>query len=421
MKKQILTLALAGMMTVPAAAADTPMFGPGQPISTTTTPTLQNPVPQAGYSATGYTIPEITLSTGEPLGINEIENLVRNHNLQVLMMDQQLKSMKDMDVSEASDALNTQANQLTQLATQLQNMLPQFQENPAMTGLITANCTILNMQAATLKSQATSTADQLDEQIDELEDQFYDAENQLVFAAESTFLAIKTMEGSYDDLIRQRTTLTATLIEMQKRYDLGQISALQLQETKNGLVQLESGIATLAMNIENTKGDLNLLLGRDGKFSYTLIPLPIITDAQIAQINYDKDVGEVLRHSSEVRNAQEAIYDAEDQDSRYAENAAELTYDNTVKTVKQNFLKLCRAVTDKQQLVQAAQSDFTLAQQTFQSQQVKFQNGQISQNTYDAAKATLDTAANAVTTAQNNLYTAYMKYEWALKGVVSSS
>ena len=419
MKKQLLTLALAGLMTVPAAAADAPMFGPGQPIPTTST--AQTPVPQAGYSATGYSIPEITLSTGEPLGIDEIENRVRNHNLQVLMMDQQLKSMKDMDVSEATDALNTQANQLTQLATQLQTMLPQFQDDPVMTGLITSNCTILNMQAATLKSQATSTADQLDEQIDELEEQFYDAENQLVFAAESTFLAIKSMESSYDDLIRQRTTLTATLIEMQKRYDLGQISAIQLQETKNGLVQLESGIATLAMNIENTKGDLNLLLGRDGKFSYTLMPLPMITDAQIAQINYDKDVGEVLRHSSEVRNARDAMYDAEDQDSRYAENAAELTYDNTVNTVKQNFLKLCRAVTDKQQLIQAAQSDFTLAQQNFHAQEVKFQNGQISQNTYDAAKATLETSANAVTTAQNNLYTAYMKYEWALKGVVSSS
>lgn len=419
MKKQFLTLALAGLMTVPAAAADTPMFGPGQPISTA--PTTQSPVPQAGYSATGYSIPEITLSTGEPLGIGEIEKRVRSHNLQVLMMDQQLKSMKDMDVSEATEALNTQANQLTQLATQLQTMLPQFQENPVMTGLITSNCTILNMQAATLKSQATSTADQLDEQIDELEEQFYDAENQLVFAAESTFLAIKSMESSYDDLIRQRATLTATVIEMQKRYDLGQISAIQLQETKNGLVQLESGIATLAMNIENTKGDLNLLLGRDGKYSYTLIPLPIITDAQIAQINYDRDVVEVLRHSSEVRNARDAIYDAEDQDSRYAENAAELTYDNTVNTVKQNFLKLCRAVTDKQQLIQAAQSDFTLAQQNFHAQEVKFQNGQISQNTYDAEKATLETAANAVTIAQNNLYTAYMKYEWALKGVVSSS
>lgn len=419
MKKQLLTLALAGMMTVPAAAADTPMFGPGQPISTT--PATQSPVPQAGYSATGYTIPEITLSTGEPLGIDEIEKRVRNNNLQVLMMDQQLKSMKDMDVSEATEALNTQANQLTQLATQLQNMLPNFQDDPVMTGLITSNCTILTMQAATLQSQATSTSDQLDEQIDELEDQFFDAENQLVFAAESTFLAIKTMESSYEDLIRQRTTLTATLIEMQKRYDLGQISAIQLQETKNGLVQLESGIATLAMNIENTKGDLNLLLGRDGKFSYTLMPLPIITDAQIAQINYDRDVGEVLRNSSEVRTARDAMYDADDQDSRYAKNAAELTYDNTVNTVKQNFLKLCRAVTDKQQLIQAAQSDFTLAQQNFQAQEVKFQSGQISQNTYDAAKATLETSANAVITAQNNLYTAYMKYEWAMKGVVSSS
>lgn len=419
MKKRILTLALAGMMVVPAAAAEAPMFGPGQPIPTDTTSVT--PVPQAGYSSTGYSIPALTLSTGEPLHIDDVEKQVRSHNLQILMMEQQLKSLKDMDVSEASEALNTQANQLTQLATQLQNMLPQIENDPVTTALITSNCAMLNMQAATLQSQATSASDQLDEQIDTLEDQFYDAENQLVFAAESTFLAIKSMEGSYADLIRQRTTLTATVIEMQKRYDLGQISAIQLQETKNGLVQLESGIATLAMNIENTKGDLNLLMGRGAKTGFTLMPLPAVTEVQIAQISYDRDVDEVLRHSSEVRTAREGVYDAQDQDSKYAENAAELTYDNTVNTVKQNFLKLCRAVADKQQLVTAAKSDYALAQQNFNAQQVKFQSGQISQNTYDAAKATLETSENAVTTAQNNLYTAYMKYEWALKGVVSTS
>ncbi len=407
MKKQILTLALAGLMTVPASAAETAMFGPGQPI----VGTPQTPVPQAGYSS----------AVGPVISIDEIEGRVRSDNLQIQMMDRQLKALEDMDVSEAVNALNTQANQLTQLATQLQNMLPQIQDDPVTTGLITSNLAILNMQAAQLKSQATSTTDQLDEQIDTLEEQFHDAENQLVFAAESTYLGIKSMESSYEDLIRQRTTLATTVAEMEKRHELGQISDIQLQETQNGLVQLDSGISTLAMNIENTKGDLNLLLGRGGKEPFTLAPLPAVTDLQIAAINYEKDVGEVLRNSTEVRKARDAMFDANDQDNRYTKQAAELTYDNTVNTVRQNFLKLCRAVTDKRQLVTAAQNDFALAQQTFQSQQVKLQNGQISQNTFDAAKATMETSLNAVTTAQNNLFTAYMKYRWAMRGIVSTS
>ena len=163
------------------------------------------------------------------------------------------------------------------------------------------------------------------------------------------------------------------------------------------------------------------MLGRGGKEPFTLAPLPAVTDLQIAAINYEKDVGEVLRNSTEVRKARDAMFDANDQDNRYTKQAAELTYDNTVNTVRQNFLKLCRAVTDKRQLVTAAQNDFALAQQTFQSQQVKLQNGQISQNTFDAAKATMETSLNAVTTAQNNLFTAYMKYRWAMRGIVSTS
>lgn len=42
---------------------------------------------------------------------------------------------------------------------------------------------------------------------------------------------------------------------------LGQISDIQLIEAKKSLVKLESCLSTLRMNIENTKGDLNILLG----------------------------------------------------------------------------------------------------------------------------------------------------------------
>ena len=140
-------------------------------------------------------------------------------------------------------------------------------------------------------------------------------------------------------------------------------------------------------------------------------------------INFDRDVSEVIRRSTEVRNAREALDDAEDAEdgSRYSENAARLTYENTINSVRQNFQKLCRTVTDKRQLVTAAQSDFALAQKNFDVQKTKYDNGQISQNAYDSAKATLETSRNAVTTAQTNLYTAYMKYDWALRGIVSAS
>lgn len=400
-----------------------PMFGPNQPI--TSTGTAAPTTSATTYTSYQYAVPAsvlpsgYSLSSGETISIDDVEKMVRDDNLNVRMMEQQLKAMEDVDIDDAVDMLNAQANTFSQQAAQIQTLLQSGQvTDPAMIQLLTSNATILGAQAAQLKSQASSTEDEFEEQLDSLEQQFDDAEDQLVFAAESTFIGIKSMEGSYADLLRQRITLQTTVSEMEARYKLGQISALQLQETQNGLTQLDAGISTLAMTIENTKGDLNLLLGRDADDSFTLAALPVVTDSQIAAINYESDLKTVKKKSTEIRDADDKRDDA---DGKYAEKAADLAYDNTVNTVSQNFQKLCRAVADKRQLVTAAQSDYALAQKNFQVQETKFKNGQISQNTYNAAKATLETAANAVTTAQNNLYTAYMKYEWAMKGIVSAS
>lgn len=441
MKRIIPAVAMACLLTVPAAAAEgtagTPSFGPGQPIpstpappaSQTTTVTTTPAVPNQVYTPSNYpysaytaTPPLSGLSSGKAVSIGEVERMVRNNNLQVQALEETINALEDQDLDAITEGLQQGYQGLMSSVSGLQqamNALPADDPTQALNRmLLQSNITILTSQAQTLQSQISSIEDNYEEQLDSLEQTLTDTKSQLAFAAESTFLAIKSMESSYEDLFRQRTTLGVTVLEMDKRYELGQVSALQLEETRNGLTQLDSGIATLAMNIENTKGDLNLLLGRDANTNYSLAALPLVSDAQVNAVNYNNDVKTVIRKSTEVREADDARDDA---DGKYAERAAKLRYDSTVATVSQNFQKLCRAVTDKRQLVTAAQSDYALAQKNFQVQETKFRNGQISQNTYDSAKATLETSANAVTIAQNNLYTAYMKYTWAMKGIVSAN
>lgn len=437
MKRLIPAMTLACLLTVPAAAADeaavpdasgqfqaatgavgyytsgAPMFGPDQPVSG---------AGAAIYTTAGnHTLNTSGLSTGAPIAIGDVEKMVRNNNLQVRALEQTIEAMEEQDVSEMVGALRASYQGLTASIAQMQQTAAQLPDGDVVKGLMQSNIMILSSQAQTMRSQMISIEDEYDDQLEKLEQTLKDTRDQLAFAAESTFLAVKSMEYSYDDLTRQRTTLQTTLKEMEKRYELGQVSALQLQETRNGLTQLESGIATLAMNIENTKGDLNLLLGREANERYSLAALPTITDQEVNAIDYDGEVKTVLNKSQEVRDADDAREDAEDQDSEYAEEAAQLRYESTVNTVSQNFQKLCRSVVDKHQLVAAAQSDYLLVQKNFQVQETKFRNGQISQNTYDAERAKVETASNAVTTAQNNLYTAYMKYRWAKKGIVSTN
>lgn len=400
-----------------------PMFGPNQPI--TSTGTAAPTTSATTYTSYQYAVPAsvlpsgYSLSSGETISIDDVEKMVRDDNLQIQALEQSVKAAKDADPEDMVDTLRLGYQNLTSSITGMQSMLDNLPaENMVDAALLRSSIALMNSQAESMKSQISTIEDTYEDTVDSLEQQLDDVEDQLAFAAESTFIGIKSMEGSYADLLRQRITLQTTVSEMEARYKLGQISALQLQEVKNGLTQLDAGISTMAMNIENYKGDLNLLLGRDADDSFTLAALPVVTDSQIAAINYESDLKTVKKKSTEIRDADDKRDNA---DGKYAEKAADLAYDNTVNTVSQNFQKLCRAVADKRQLVTAAQSDYALAQKNFQVQETKFKNGQISQNTYNAAKATLETAANAVTTAQNNLYTAYMKYEWAMKGIVSAS
>ncbi len=54
-----------------------------------------------------------------------------------------------------------------------------------------------------------------------------------------------------------------TIQEMELRYQLGQISALQLQQAKGGRTQIESGIATLESSMDGAVVQLEMMVGAD--------------------------------------------------------------------------------------------------------------------------------------------------------------
>ena len=78
------------------------------------------------------------------------------------------------------------------------------------------------------------------------------------------------MQNTRASLQRQLDALDRTVEEMELRYKLGQISALTLQQVKNGRTQLASGIATLDMNIRNYTRQLEVMLGLEQTGSLTL-------------------------------------------------------------------------------------------------------------------------------------------------------
>ena len=79
--------------------------------------------------------------------------------------------------------------------------------------------------------------------------QLNNAQDQIVLLGESLYIGILKMETQEAALQRQLAALNRTVEEMELRYQLGQVSALQLEQAKAGRTSLISGLETLQMNI----------------------------------------------------------------------------------------------------------------------------------------------------------------------------
>ena len=67
--------------------------------------------------------------------------------------------------------------------------------------------------------------------------QLKNLQDQIVVAGESTYIALQALEVQEGQLQRQLAALNRTVEEMELRYKLGQISALTLQQVKDGRAQ----------------------------------------------------------------------------------------------------------------------------------------------------------------------------------------
>jgi outer membrane protein TolC len=93
---------------------------------------------------------------------------------------------------------------------------------------------------------------------------------------------LETQEAS---LQRQLATLNRTVEEMELRYQLGQISALQLEQTKAGRTSLVSVLETVQMNVYNLKIQLEMMIGADLTGEISLGPVPEVTEEQLADMD----------------------------------------------------------------------------------------------------------------------------------------
>ena len=431
MRRQItamaLSLALCGsLLSATALAAETPSGAADAAMA-------------AAGVKDGQTVTQKELYAADPEGTVSFANLearVRENNLTIRMLEESIASIDVVDYEKMYDELKDGLNEIAKIQrTMLQlGQLDSAMGNTSLSGSFSSEYIFSNLDAS---------YDSLRETFDDLKDgkiqgdyaaakrQLENAENQVVMGAETLYMAILEMQNTRASLQRQLDALDRTVEEMELRYKLGQISALTLQQVKNGRTQLASGIATLDMSIRNYTRQLEVMLGLEQTGSLTLTEPPQVSDKQVAEMDYDTALAAAKEKSYDLFAAQKTLDDAEetykDSIKGYGQNnyhyksavhtyeAAKYTYQSTVQSFEMNFRTMYDAVADYQQVLKASQSALDYQKNACAASQLKYQQGTISKNSLLEAQDSLASAEADVATAKHNLFSAYHTYLWAVE------
>ena len=363
----------------------------------------------------------------DEVGFVSFENIERRmykENLKIAMMDATIDTLDGVDYDAIKDQLQ---GGLAMIEDQILAL-----EQAVMLEPIGAQFAIasLTTQAQELREQLKAIKNGvLQDESSAASAQLEAARDALVMGGETMFLAIKAMETQNGALQRQLESLNRTVEEMELRYQMGQISALQLAQVKAGRTSLISGMKTLQMNIEVYKSQLEQFLGAKITGEITLGAVPEVTQAQIDAMNVEEDWKVCKRQNYDIYAAEVAMdkadvefleaqkaYDKDSYEYRAAENsldAAECTYDDTLQTKELAFRTLYLQVMDHRQILEAAKVSLQCQEESCAAARLRYEQGTISHNALLTAEDELASARETVENAANDLFAAYNTYCWA--------
>ena len=257
-------------------------------------------------------------------------------------------------------------------------------------------------------------------------------EDNTVQMMQNVYITLLGLEEQSAALARQDAALDRTLAELELRYQLGQISTMTLEQAKAGKIQLESGKATLDMNITALRRQLNAMVGEELTAPLTLNALPGVTAEQLAAMDVEEDLEKAKAASYDLYAAKKTLDDADEEyddsgaksyynerdykkvQARHKWQSAQYTYNATVQKYELTFRSLCDKVKDCAQILSAAKVSLECERSDLAAAQLRYEQGTISENALHTAEDELYTAQDTVSGAERDLFTAYNNYRWAV-------
>lgn len=262
--------------------------------------------------------------------------------------------------------------------------------------------------------------------------QLRNAQASLLAAGESLYVGLLALEDQSAALTRQTAALDRTIEEVKLRYELGQVSAMTLQQTEAGKAQMESGKAAIDAAAAQLRRQLNAMIGEELTAPLTLNALPGVTAEQLAAMDVEKDLEKAKAVSYDLYAAKLTLEDADEEykdkagDLGYNEDnyeyiavkhrwqAAQYTYNAAVQNFELSFRSLYDSVQSYASALNAAKVSLECERSDLAAAQLRYEQGTISENALHTAEDELYIAQDTVSGAERDLFTAYNNYRWAV-------
>lgn len=389
---------------------------------------------------------ETAQTAPDAAGTLRFENLaarMRAKSYSLLVLEENIAAIESMDYDkleeELRDKLNETANsqwQAVQLGSLSSNMGQGIPDPVAILG-----SSMSQLMGMSLQQQYDAYREAFDDLRDgnlqqdnaDLVRQLRATEDKAVMMGETLYITLLGLEEQSAALARQDAALGRTVEELELRYQLGQISAMTLQQTRSGREQLQSGKATLDRNIASLRRQLNAMTGEDLTAPLTLGALPTVTAEQLAVMDVEKDLERAKNASYDLYAAKLTLDDADEEfedsgakynysetdykkvQAKHTWQAAQYTYNAAVQNFELSFRSLYDSVKDCAQILAAARTALECERADLAAAQLKYEQGTISANALHTAEDDLYTAQDTVSGAERDLFTAYNNYRWAVE------
>lgn len=370
------------------------------------------------------------------LRFQDLRDRVLEGNLSALMLEESIASIDAIDFTRMHMDLASQLNSL-EYAQAMYAQIPVANAfEGAMQGFVISN---LQSSYSALSGTVTELATgRLQKDYAAAKRQLQNAREQMVIGAESLYITILELEQTKETLQRNLEAVDRSMEEMELRYQLGQISALTLEQVKSGRASLQSSLSTLDMNLKRCKLQMQAMIGAGLNGSLVLSPLPELDSAMIDCMDLNADLSEAKDKSYDLFAAKKKLDEASDdyddtqasyardtynlRSARHTYEAAKYEYQVSVQNFEMGFRNAYDAVKDYRQILNAAQTTLAFQESTYASMELKYQQGTISHNALLTAADELAEAKDTVATAKRNLFTAYRTYYWAVNyGIMNSA